>query len=129
MKNDLRFVTPKHVIEPDDMLHFGDHAVVGNVGPVAVEFALERVDAVFAAPEQDQLFGSETADLPHQFRTDRPARAGNHHHLIGDVVAYGGGVEFDGGAAEQVFDLYLADTADPNLTAQQLVNARHDAVL
>src|SRR5690625_366358 len=79
MEHDVGPQPPEDVVEPGTVLDGADHAVVGDVGPVAVEFPLERIDGVFTVPEQHEAFRVEPADLPDEFTADGAAGAGDHH--------------------------------------------------
>src|SRR5690606_24665904 len=105
-----------------------DHAVVADLGPVAVELALEGVDAVLAVPEQDQVGRLEAADLPHELGADRAAGARDHDALAAEVAEDAVRVEPDRRPAEEVVDVDLADAAQVDLAGDDLVHAGDDLV-
>ena len=92
VEDDVRAVAREHVIEPRAVLDGADDAVVLDVRVVAVQFALERVDAVLTVPEEDEFARVEAADLPHELRADRPTSARDHHALTAQVTEDGLGI-------------------------------------
>src|SRR5690606_10053187 len=128
MEDDVGAVAVEDVVEPGAVLDGTDDAVVPDLGPVAVELSFERVDAVLAVAEEDQVGGVEAADLPHQLGADGAAGAGDHHALAAQVAVDAVGVELHGGPAEEVVDVYLADPPQVDAPGQHLVHAGDDLV-
>jgi hypothetical protein len=95
-----------------------DLGFVGDVGDpggdrgfvrFAVEFEHEVVEAGLIVVEHVEFAGVEAEDLAAEFRTDRTGRPGDEDNLIADRVAAGFVVDFDGFAAEQVFERDVAE--------------------
>ncbi|MEJ2292310.1 MAG: hypothetical protein P8Y05_11435 [Deinococcales bacterium] len=128
VEHHLRPVGREHVIEPVAVLDGADDGPVAHLRPLAVELALQGVDAVLAVAEEDELGRLEAADLAHQLRADRAAGAGDHHTLALDVAEDGVGVELDRRSPEQVADVHVADAAHVDLARQHLVHVRDDLV-
>jgi len=105
MKNNTRtifFEKGAHSIRVPDICDNGTHLEIRK--PVSA-FSVDLPDALLASPQEQQFRGTESADLPAQFRPDRTASPRNQYGLTGDICCDPIEIPFDLIAPEQIMKL------------------------
>ncbi len=92
-----------------------------------LQFLMDAIEVVFAVLEQDQHARRTTHDLPTEFRTDRAARPGHHHHLTADAPFQQLLARCDAVAPQQVSDVHLLQVVHLDPAAGQVHEAGHAA--
>ena len=95
-----------------------------EVGEVALglELVLDLEEVALGVVDQDEEARTHGGELAREFAADRAAGARDHDDLVGDV-ADGVVVEPDLVAAQDVFDLHLAELFDRHRALDELVDA------
>ena len=101
------------------------HAI--DLGKTAGELAVDLEERVLHPLDKQQSLRFETADLAAHLRTDGAPGAGDEHDFVAEIVADRLGVESDGIAAEQVFDVHRLDLADLDSSRDQIADRRDGA--
>jgi hypothetical protein len=96
-----------------------------GAGPPQVGVDVEERE--LGALDEKDLARLEPRDLARELGADRAAGARDHDALSGEELPDLRLVQVDGLAAEEVFDLDVADARDAHLALQHVVEARDDA--
>ena len=87
------------------------------------QFLLNVIGVVFIDVENNEMLGVMGRNLPAEFCTDGATAACDKNDLAGELVEDFVHVDFDGLAAEQVFDFDLLKSADGHFAAGELDEA------
>ena len=98
-----------------------------HLRPRAAQLAVDLEERELGALDEEELRRLEAGDLPGELGADRASGAGDHDALAGEERPDLRLVEVDRLAAEEVFDLDVANARDVHLALQHVVEARDDA--
>ncbi|MBT9134909.1 MAG: hypothetical protein DDT38_01651 [Firmicutes bacterium] len=125
MEHDCGAVGVENVVYALGILDVGYEGGDGERGELRRELAVDVVDAVFAAAEEQELCGGIGCDLARQLGAYGTAGAGNKHCPAAETPGYARAVELYLRALKQVFYLHLAQR-DFDVLVKTAVEARHN---
>ena len=96
-----------------------------EAGERSLQILLDAVQRVLGHFEQHEARRIEARNLSTELGPDRPAGAGDHHRAVAEPVAQARSIEDDRIASEQVVELDLADAAELDSPADQVIVRRN----